>query len=59
MFLKPTASVPSTVHEDNVPDDGVPNAGVINMGLVSVVTPVTSKVPVIAAFPAMFASVPT
>ena len=36
MFLKPTASVPSTVQEDNVPLDGVPRTGVVSVGLVSV-----------------------
>ena len=36
MFLNPTASVPSTVQDDNVPLDGVPRAGVVKVGLVSV-----------------------
>ena len=36
MFLKPTASVPSTVHEDKVPLDGVPSAGVVSVGEVRV-----------------------
>jgi hypothetical protein len=36
MFLKPTASVPSTVHEDNVPLAGVPNVGVVSVGEVRV-----------------------
>jgi hypothetical protein len=32
MLLKPTAFVPSTVHEDNTPCEGVPSAGVTNVG---------------------------
>jgi hypothetical protein len=36
MFLKPTASVPSTVQELSVPLDGVPRTGVTNVGLVNV-----------------------
>ena len=36
IFLKPTASVPSTVQDDNVPLEGVPNTGVVSVGLVSV-----------------------
>lgn len=36
MFLKPTASVPSTVQEDNVPLDGVPSTGVVSVGEVNV-----------------------
>jgi hypothetical protein len=35
MFLKPTASVPSTVQPDNVPEDGVPSTGVTSVGLVA------------------------
>ena len=38
MFLKPTASVPSTVQEDNVPLDGVPRTGVVRVGLVASTT---------------------
>ena len=34
IFLKPTASVPSTVQDDNVPLEGVPNTGVVSVGLV-------------------------
>ncbi len=36
MFLKPTASVPSTVQELNVPLDGVPSTGVVRVGDVRV-----------------------
>jgi hypothetical protein len=36
MFLKPTASVPSTVQAESVPDDGVPRTGVVKTGEVSV-----------------------
>lgn len=36
IFLKPTASVPSTVQDDNVPLEGVPNTGVVSVGDVSV-----------------------
>jgi len=49
IFLKPTASVPSTVQLDNVPDVGVPRIGVTNVGLVASTTfpdPVEAVVPV-------------
>ena len=36
MFKKPTASVPSTVQDDNVPLAGVPSAGVVSVGEVRV-----------------------
>ena len=36
MFLKPTASVPSTVQLLNVPLEGVPSTGVVSVGDVSV-----------------------
>ena len=53
MFLKPTASVPSTVQELNTPLAGVPSAGVVRVGevkvlLVSVSEPAkVAKVPVV------------
>jgi hypothetical protein len=40
MFLKPTASVPSTVQLLNVPELGVPKIGVVNDGLVAKATTV-------------------
>ena len=48
IFLKPTASVPSTVQDDNVPDDGVPNTGVTSVGEFDSTTFV---VPVLAVTP--------
>jgi hypothetical protein len=48
MFLKPTASVPSTVQDDNVPLDGVPRAGVTKVGEVA---KTLAPVPVFDVYP--------
>ena len=48
MFLKPTASVPSTVQDDNVPLVGVPNIGAVNVLLERVSVPAkVDNVPVV------------
>ena len=50
MFLKPTASVPSTVQADNTPCVGVPSAGAVSVLLDRVSEPAkVAKVPVVGS----------